>query len=113
VSAELERTRAELLALLRPLQRRASGPDDRDVFPRSNLMRSIIHGGRGWALMALSVIALVAAYRRRSPRALLPLLGLIAGTRSRLLEHRAAVTQAALHPRVVSEHRGSDGPGRA
>lgn len=111
MSAELERTRAELLALLDPRPRRASGADDRDVFPRSNLMRSIIHGGRGWALMALSVIALVAAYRRRSPRALLPLLGLIAGTRSRLLEHRAAVTQAALRPRVGSEYTRTGGPG--
>jgi hypothetical protein len=62
--------------------------------------------------MAVSVIALVAAYRRRSPRALLPLLGLIAGTRSRMLEHRAAVTQAALRPRVTSGAIGTDGPGR-
>jgi hypothetical protein len=112
MSAELERTRAELLSLLHPRSHRTAGAEDGDVFPRSSLMRAIIHGGRGWALVALSAVALVAAYRRRSPRALLPLLGLIAGTRSRMLEHRAAVTQAALRPRVTSGATGTDGPGR-
>jgi hypothetical protein len=107
MSAELERTRAELLALLRPPPRFV-GADD-DMFPRSNLMRRIIHSGRGWALLGLSVVALVAAYRRRSPRALLPIIGLIMGARARVLEHRAPTVHAVPRPRVIPEATGAGG----
>jgi hypothetical protein len=111
MSADLERTRAELLALLRPSRPLMAAPDD-DVFPRSKLMRTIIHRGRGWALLGLSAVALAAAYRRRSLRALVPLLGLVAGAGQRLLDP-PALPHAAARPRVIVPGTvDADGPRR-